>query len=152
MSGMERVQETIGELLSHAGVSYRTIYVRKSPIGKSLVFDVVGGSARELVRSGGDVLYALTTLARAIAEREGGIDTDFSIDIEGAEQRRIETLQEKARRAAERVIETGKPFELPPMNAFDRKIVHDTLADKAVTTKSIGENKNRRIVVNVKVE
>ena len=53
-----------------------------------------------------------------------------------------------ATRAADRVVETGKMLQLEPMPALERRWIHLALRDNAgVSTQSIGEEPNRRVVV-----
>ena len=58
------------------------------------------------------------------------------------------TAREIAKRASERVVETGKMLQLEPMSALERRWIHIALRDNPdVVTQSIGEEPNRRIVV-----
>ena len=60
----------------------------------------------------------------------------------------METLQDMARRFAERVRRTGRPLALKPMSAAERRIIHTTLAeDGSVATHSEGEEPDRRVVI-----
>jgi spoIIIJ-associated protein len=70
------------------------------------------------------------------------------IDINDYRQKRTTSLENLARRAAQQVIESGQDLELQPMNPADRRIVHKLLNDEGkVRTESIGDGKERRIVV-----
>ncbi len=61
---------------------------------------------------------------------------------------RQETLINLAQRAKEQVHETGSPIQLDPMNASERRIIHQELSsEEKITTESIGEGRNRRIVI-----
>jgi spoIIIJ-associated protein len=56
-----------------------------------------------------------------------------------------------ARRIAEQVKASGLPFTLEPMPAYERRIIHLTLADNPdVTTESIGTGEARRVVISPK--
>ena len=70
------------------------------------------------------------------------------IDVEGYKQRRYDALQALALRVAEQVKAKGKPFALEPMPAYERRIIHLTLADHPdVTTESTGEGETRKVVI-----
>ena len=73
------------------------------------------------------------------------------LDIEDYKGKREKTLEDLAERMARRVIKTGKSVTLEPMKAYERKIIHSKLqnSDK-VTTKSIGEEPRRRLVISLK--
>ena len=70
------------------------------------------------------------------------------IDVEGYKQRRYGALQALAWRVAEQVKVRGKSFALEPMPAYERRIIHLTLADNPdVITESIGEGEARKVVI-----
>jgi spoIIIJ-associated protein len=71
------------------------------------------------------------------------------VDIQGYRERHEAKLVEQAREAAERVRMNGRPFRMPPMNASDRRIVHNALVDYAdLSTGSQGEDPNRFVVIS----
>jgi spoIIIJ-associated protein len=53
-----------------------------------------------------------------------------------------------AEETAKEVKEHGKAIKLEPMNAFERKIVHDTIQNLGLTSESEGEDPNRCVVVH----
>jgi spoIIIJ-associated protein len=60
----------------------------------------------------------------------------------------VRQLVDLANGAADRVAETGKMLPLKPMPALERRWLHIALRDKpGVSTQSIGEETNRRVVV-----
>jgi spoIIIJ-associated protein len=74
--------------------------------------------------------------------------TRVLVDVEDYRGRRERQLRELATRAAQRVAETGKMLQLEPMPALERRWVHLALrGDPGVTTQSIGEEPDRRIVI-----
>jgi spoIIIJ-associated protein len=80
--------------------------------------------------------------------KQMGAWTRVLVDVEDYRGRRERQLRELSLRAAERVTETGKMLQLEPMPALERRWVHLSLRDHPdVTTQSIGEEPDRRIVV-----
>ncbi|MEO8092539.1 MAG: R3H domain-containing nucleic acid-binding protein [bacterium] len=70
------------------------------------------------------------------------------VDAAGYRQRRRDTVERQAERAAERALHTGKEIELEPMTATERKIVHDHLAERSgVETFSEGDEPERCVIV-----
>ena len=70
------------------------------------------------------------------------------LDIAGYSARRREALKIYAGRLAETVKEDGREAMLEPMNAADRKVVHDAIAEiDGVRSFSEGEDPNRSVVV-----
>ena len=62
--------------------------------------------------------------------------------------KREETLERLANKVAEKVVRNGRNMTLEPMNPFERRIIHSTLqGNENVTTYSIGEEPNRKVVV-----
>lgn len=82
------------------------------------------------------------------AERNEARGKPIVVDAGGYRRRHIERLEGLAARMAEKAKETGKPVDLNPMPAHDRRIVHMALASvEGVSTKSEGEGDLRHIVV-----
>jgi spoIIIJ-associated protein len=80
--------------------------------------------------------------------RRMGEWTRVLVDVEDYRGRRERQLRELAARAAERVVETGKMVQFEPMPALERRWLHLALRDDPnVTTQSIGEEPDRRVVV-----
>jgi spoIIIJ-associated protein len=70
------------------------------------------------------------------------------VDVEDYKRRQRSRLEARARDVAKRVARTGREEELDPMNAFERKIVHDAVAAVAgATSSSRGEDPDRRVVI-----
>ena len=51
------------------------------------------------------------------------------------------------RATAERVLADGEKIRLQPMTPFERKVVHDAVADAGLVSESEGEDSNRHVVV-----
>ena len=65
-------------------------------------------------------------------------------------RRRKETLENLAKKSAQKVKRTRKPITLEPMNPYERRIIHSALqGDKNVTTHIEGEEPYRRVVVTL---
>lgn len=97
-----------------------------------------------------DSLQYLTSLVVNKHRKEDGYRR-VTVDIEGYRQKREETLVKLARRVAQQVKQTGRPRTLEPMNPYERRILHSTLQSNVyVTTHSVGDEPNRRVVVSPK--
>ncbi len=82
-------------------------------------------------------------------EKADGRGKPIVVDAGGYRQRHIERLEGLATRMAEKAMTTGKPVDLNPMPAHDRRIVHMALANvDGVSTRSEGEGDLRHIVVS----
>jgi spoIIIJ-associated protein len=101
-----------------------------------------------LIGRRGQTIDAVQLLCYRVAFRGRGDRKRVSVDAAGYRERRRETVERQADRAAERALETGKEIELEPMSATERKVVHDRLADRSgLETFSEGEEPERCVIV-----
>jgi len=113
-----------------------------------IAFDIRGEDLGILIGRGGQTLSCLQYIVRLIIAHQTKSWLPIIIDVEGYKQRRYETLQALARRIAEQVTAKGVPFTLKPMTAYERRIIHLTLADHPdVATQSTDEGEARRVVI-----
>ena len=103
-----------------------------------------------LIGPGGRTLLAIQDLARVAAQRRlGDHETRLRIDVAGYREKRRVALERFARGVADMVKESGVARSLDPMPSADRKVIHDALtAIDGVTSRSEGEDPNRRIIVS----
>jgi len=112
------------------------------------VVAIVGDGLDALVGANGVVLEAVQELTRLAVLRETGARSRLMLDIGGWRADRKTALVEIAGRAARRCLDSGEPVRLAPMTPFERKIVHDAIADIAgVGSESEGVEPERRVVV-----
>ena len=100
-----------------------------------------------LVGKDGEVLEALQELARLAVMTETGHRSRLMLDIGGHRDKRRKVLQDLAKDAVAEVHDSGEPVRLAPMNPFERKIVHDSVAAAGLVSESEGEEPHRRVVV-----
>ena len=115
--------------------------------GDRAIVSVVGATLDELVGDDGEVLEALQELTRLAVHRQTGIRARLMLDIGGYRARRRAELADYARTVAEEVARTGQPKALEAMSPFERKIVHDAVAEAGLRSESEGEEPDRRVVV-----
>lgn len=110
----------------------------------------IGGSADldTLVGSEGAVLDAIQELTRLAVQQELGDRSRLMLDIAGWRAGKREALTEQGRVVAQRVLGSGEAEEMDPMTPFERKIVHDAIAEiDGVESDSTGVEPERRVVV-----
>ena len=103
-----------------------------------------------LIGRRGTTLAAIEELMRVIVQRQaqGRRHSKVRLEVGGYRRQRQDALENFARRVADDVAATGTPKVLEPMNAADRKIVHDAIVGiEGVDTASEGEEPRRRVVV-----
>ena len=112
---------------------------------------VEGSDLGLLVGPKGATLGAVQELTRTVVTRvePGGRNIRVHVDVAGYRARRREALERFTRQVAESVKETGTATAMEPMNAADRKVVHDTAnAIDGIRTTSEGEEPRRRVVLH----
>jgi spoIIIJ-associated protein len=119
---------------------------------ETIELDVVSESSDLglLIGPKGQTLSSVHELARAVLQRRapGRHDGRVRIDIGGYRHRRREALARFVQDQATAVVESGVSRALEPMNAVDRKVVHDTVNEmEGVSTISEGLDPDRRVVI-----
>lgn len=100
-----------------------------------------------LIGQRGDTMRALQfTVSSALKNQDFEI-TRVNVDIADYKKARADRLSEKAEGWMKKVQETGEPMELQPMNPADRRTVHKLAGEYGVVTESIGEGRDRHIVL-----
>jgi spoIIIJ-associated protein len=113
------------------------------------VVDFTGPDTDLLLEKNGALLDAFEYVVLRAARLEEHLFGRITLDAEDWRSLRTEELKLTARIAAERVIETGDPFTLQPMNPRERRIVHLALRDfAAVQTASEGKGPERKVVIH----
>ncbi|MGD8366388.1 MAG: RNA-binding cell elongation regulator Jag/EloR [Desulfobacterales bacterium] len=111
-------------------------------------FDVKGGNPAVLIGKRGQTLEAVQYLVDKMVNQQLQRRIRIVVDVEGYWENRRNSLQEMAKRMAEKSKQSGKPITLGQMNAQDRRIVHLTLKDDpSVKTQSRGEGFFRKLVI-----
>jgi spoIIIJ-associated protein len=102
-----------------------------------------------LIGAKGATLSALQDLTRTVVQRKTSAGNGrVMVDVSGYRHKRKEALERFTRQLAEEVRTGGSRKVLEPMNAADRKIVHDTVNElEGVRTTSEGEEPRRRVVI-----
>jgi spoIIIJ-associated protein len=142
-------RDILEQLLRHMGYG-ATVTISG---GETSKLDVTGDEDEKealgaLIGRKGERLSALQHLVNLMLSRKMGAWTRVLVDVEDYRGRRERQLRDIAMRAAERVIETGKMLQLEPMPPLERRWIHLALRDHSeVTTQSIGDEPQRRVVV-----
>ncbi|MGB6162055.1 MAG: R3H domain-containing nucleic acid-binding protein [Pseudonocardiaceae bacterium] len=116
--------------------------------GRAMVSIDGGEDLTKLVGQHGAVLEALQELTRLAVQQQTGARSRLMLDIAQWRSTRRHDLSELGRSIAKRVCDGGEPARLQPMTPFERKIVHDAVAEvDGVHSESDGEEPQRCVVV-----
>jgi spoIIIJ-associated protein len=123
--------------------------VRSSENGEGgFRIEVIGDEAGDLVGRYGSGLNSLQYLAILVGQRRTGEHLRLTLDAGGYRARREAALIEQAEALAAEVVAAGQEAELDPLSAFERRIIHNALADHPdVITYSEGEGEDRRVII-----
>jgi spoIIIJ-associated protein len=124
------------------------IEVRGGRTYLSVIGDESAQGLDALVGDGGEVLEALQELTRLAVLSQTGTRSRLVLDINGYRKDRAKYLHSLAEDAVEKVKAGGAPIHLSPMSSYERKIVHDAVADLGFVSESEGEGAKRHIVVS----
>lgn len=113
-----------------------------------LAFDITGDDLGILIGRRGQTLASLEYITKLIVTRRLEAWLPLSVDVAGYKKRHCDSLQRLAIYLAEQVKSGRRSITMEPMPANERRIVHLALADNPdVTTQSVGEGENRKVVV-----
>ena len=108
---------------------------------------IVGADLDQLVGRDGEVLEALQELTRLAVYRETGERSRLMLDIGGFRANKRSALERLAAEVIAEVKASGEAKALDPMTPFERKVVHDVVAEAGLTSESEGEEPRRHVVV-----
>lgn len=142
----EKLYEYLEKVLEALGLEGD---INISQKGEELVAKVDGDDMGLIIGRHGQTLDAVQYLANIIVNRKMPERRRIIIDAEDYRDRRAETLQAIADRGASEILNRGKRrYELKPMSASERRIIHLHLQDRdGVETTSEGDEPYRRVVI-----
>ncbi len=135
MSLPEGVEELTQTFLREIGLNLTPTF-RETP--EAIWVELEGPDNYLLLERQGIVLESLQLLMGKVAARQLNLAKRLVVDCEGRRRQEEEDLLHQALQAAEQVRRDGRQQELPPMNAYDRRLVHLELAQiEGVSTSSV---------------
>ena len=103
-----------------------------------------------LIGRHGRTLEALQTLVSLLVSRRLGFRYPVVVNVEGYKSRRHDKVVSMAKSAASRAVAQQRTISLPPMTAYERRLVHIALReDERVETHSEGSDPERRVVITL---
>ena len=114
----------------------------------AIVTDGEGGLGLDrLAGSDGEILEALQELTRLAVQAKTGERSRLMLDVAGFRAGRRAELVRVAAKAIAEVKDKGVAVSLDPMNAFERKVIHDAVAEAGLVSESSGIEPDRYVVV-----
>ena len=116
-----------------------------------LILDITAPDLAVLIGRHGRTLESLQTLVSLLVSRKLGFRYPVSVDVEGYKSRRHDKVISMAKSAASRAVSQGRTVNLPPMSAYERRLVHIALReDDRIDTHSEGVDPERRVVITLR--
>jgi len=147
---LKELEETVRKFFERTGFLIETddLFIEEETIFLKLKSE----EPRVLIGKNGRTLNEIQHLLRIILRKKFLENFFLDIDINSYKEKKIEYLKEIAREAADNVSLIKKEKILEPMSAYERRIIHLELAKRLdITTESIGQDPERRIVVRPKI-
>ncbi len=152
MDALEEQADTaadfVDELLAKMGIDATAEPIL---VNDHMYVDIVGDDEDDmalLIGRHGATLDAIQELTRMVVGRRLDERCRIMVDVEDYRKRREDRLVERAQQVARKVLETGSDEVLDPMNPYERKLVHDAVAELGgLETSSQGEEPNRSVVI-----
>lgn len=105
-----------------------------------------------LIGQHGDTTRSLQFLVSNALKNQNYAYSRVNVDVADYKKQRAERLAETAEEWVKRVKDSGEPYELKPMNAADRRTVHRVASDAGLVSESVGEGRDRHIVLKLAEE
>jgi spoIIIJ-associated protein len=155
LAAANKINEFLRAVITHGGlrIKYRITVDPVLPENRDwerpeIVVDLAGPDSPLLLDRGGELLRALELLDLEILRLPSGEHEKISFDCQNQRSLRLEELRMLATVAAEKVRQTGAPYQFAPMSSRERRMVHLALREQTdLRTESDGEGPRRSVVV-----
>ena len=116
--------------------------------GRAYVSVTATGDANLRQLSKPDTVTALQELTRLAVQNRTGRFSRLILDVGGSRDARAAELASLVDHAVTRIEGGAATASLPPMSSYERKIVHDLVAERGFTSESEGEGRDRHTVIS----
>ena len=144
---MDTAKAYLAEVFEKMGISNMEIRMEQTE-NHTVLIHLEGEGIGTVIGKRGETLDAVQYLVSLAANRREGEYVRFIINAGNYREKREETLRALAQKMARRVLKTGRPAALEPMNPYERRIIHAVVTEmEGVYSKSTGEEPNRKVVI-----
>ena len=142
------IKTLIEDFLKCMDVKFDAVEIKEDSIAGKNIFVIKTPESGLLIGDNGDTFQSLSHLLRRMASKDLEGAADFSIDVNDYRSSMIEKLKMKAGILANRARDMKANIEMEPMSSYERLIIHGALTDQPnIKTESVGEGRNRRVVI-----
>jgi len=149
MNPVDSAKKILDTMIGHLGFS-ASIELQQTHDGPCL--QISSSESKSLIGHDGDRLDDFQYLVNRILRRQFPKAERVKVDCEHYRAIQEDRLHEEVRGIAARVVETGKPFRMRPLNAYYRRLVHNVLVGDAqvISHSPEGEERLKRITISAK--
>ena len=94
-----------------------------------------------------ETVEALQEITRLAVQAKTGEMSRLILDIGGSREAKTEQLRKVVEKSIEKLEETDREQHLKPMTSYDRKQVHDMVAEAGMISESEGQGRDRHVVI-----
>jgi len=143
---LEQIKDIVKEFFKR--MNFQTEIEILPPKDSTLYINLKMTEPQILIGEKGHTLFEIQHLLQIILRKKIEENFYIDIDINDYKKKKIEYLKELALSTADDIVLTKKEKALPPMPAYERRIIHLTLSQRSdVITESIGKDPERRVVI-----
>lgn len=140
-----KIQKTAQNLIGHFDPEAK---IELASVEDIWYLNVSSDISPMLIGRYGQTLKALEHILRLVLAKEAEEFLAINLDISGYKAAREQVIAENAKETAQKVLETGESEDLPPMNAYERRLAHMVLSDiEGIETESVGIEPYRKIII-----
>src|SRR3954454_23769276 len=155
LESANQINAFLGPVVKHAGLKLRYRITVDPPMADDrdwerpeILVEFAGPDAALLLERGAELLRSLELLAMEMLHLAGSEHEKINFDCMGHRKARLEELRLSARVAADKVRQSGTPYEFAAMSSRERRILHLALRDELeLRTESEGEGLRRFVVL-----
>ena len=124
-------KDILDTMLGHLGFAFE---IKETEAEGTVTLQVYTPEKEMLIGKEGETIDDLQFLLNRILQAQDPSSPKVQVDVEHFREMRNDQLIARVRKYAELVRETGNPFHLDPMNAYDRRVVHHAFKDDPEVT------------------
>ena len=119
-------KDILDTMLGYLGFAFE---IKEIESGAGLTLQVYTSEKEKLIGQEGETLEDLQFLVNRVLQAQNPEAPKVHVDVEHFRDMRNDRLLEQVRKFAQMVRETGRPFHLDPLNAYDRRLVHNAFKE-----------------------
>ena len=94
-----------------------------------------------------ETVNAIQEITRLAVQSKTGEMSRLILDIAGSRDAKAKQIKDLVEKTLAKLEETDKDQHLKPMSSYDRKLVHDMVAEAGMVSESEGQGRDRHIVI-----